>query len=179
MQYKKIYLEITNTCNLNCPFCIGNKRVKKVMLFSEFQQILEKIKDYTKYLYFHILGEPLIHPEINEFIDYAKEKGFYVNITTNGYFIKKIEDNKNIRQINISLHSFQGGNLDLETYLKNIFETTDKLIANKTYVSFRLWVQGQYHKKIIDAINRYYKQNIAYETKNHKITHNRLLKYPN
>ena len=169
MQYKKIYLEITNTCNLNCSFCIGNKRVKKVMSFSEFQQILEKIKDYTKYLYFHILGEPLIHPEINEFIDYAKERGFYVNITTNGYFIKKIEDNKNIRQINISLHSFQEGNLDLETYLKNIFETTDKLIANKTYVSFRLWVQGKYHKELIDAINRYYKQNIPYETKNHKI----------
>ena len=52
--YKKIYLEITNNCNLKCSFCLPNSRLKKYLSISEYQIILNKIKDYTKYLYLHI-----------------------------------------------------------------------------------------------------------------------------
>ena len=104
-KYKKVYIEITNRCNLSCDFCIKNKRKIKDISIEEFENILEKLKPITNYLYFHILGEPLIHPKINELIDIAS-KSFNINITTNGYFIDKIKDNPNIRQINISLHSF-------------------------------------------------------------------------
>ena len=54
--FKKVYVEITNNCNLNCEFCIGNKRKKKFIELDEFNTILEKLKGYTKYLYFHIMG---------------------------------------------------------------------------------------------------------------------------
>ena len=69
--YKKIYVEITNACNLSCDFCIKNKRKLKFMSEDEFKIILEKIKNHTEYLYFHVLGEPLMHPKINEFINLA------------------------------------------------------------------------------------------------------------
>lgn len=170
MQYKKVYLEITNNCNLNCSFCIGNKRKPKVMNFHEFQEILKRLKGYTKYLYFHILGEPLLHPNINEFIHYAKKEGFYVNITTNGYFITKIEDNSDIRQINISLHSFKESNtFKLTDYLDSIFKAVDKFTSNKTYVSLRLWVKSEYQKEIIEQINKHYQQDISLEVQNYKI----------
>ena len=29
--YKKVYIEITNNCNLNCDFCIKNQRKNKFM----------------------------------------------------------------------------------------------------------------------------------------------------
>ena len=104
-KYKKVYIEITNRCNLSCDFCIKNKRPIKDISIEEFKEVLTKLNPLTDYLYFHILGEPLIHPKINELIDIAS-KDFKINITTNGYFINKIKDNKNIRQINISLLSF-------------------------------------------------------------------------
>ena len=88
---KKVYVEITNNCNLKCSFCIHNKREAKYMSMDEFKIILNKLKGHTKYLYFHVLGEPLIHPLINEFINEAS-KDYFVNITTNGYFIEKIKD---------------------------------------------------------------------------------------
>ncbi len=161
MRFKKIYLEITNNCNLNCPFCIGNTRPKKDLSMEEFKIILNKIKDYTNYLYFHILGEPLIHPEINEFINFAKEQGFNINITTNGYLINRIKDNKNIRQINISLHSFnETPNLPLEKYLTNVFDSIDSLIKNKTYISLRLWVKNKYYQEMVKFINKRYNINI-------------------
>ena len=53
------------------------------------------------------MGEPLIHPYINELIDIASNNKFNINITTNGYFIDRIKDNKNIRQINKIMKKYQ------------------------------------------------------------------------
>lgn len=170
MQYKKIYLEITNNCNLNCDFCIKNKRAIQYISIEKFNIILDKIKVYTNYLYFHVLGEPLMHPNINELIDTANNKEFNINITTNGYLIKRIKDNKNIRQVNISLHSFDDKyGLKIDKYLKNIFDAIDMLIKNKTYISLRLWVKNKYNKYIIDKINKYYKVDVPYNVDNYKI----------
>ena len=90
--YKKIYVEITNNCNLKCDFCIKNTRKTEYIEIEKFEEMLNKIDGYTNYLYFHILGEPLMHPKINELIDIAAKK-FKINITTNGYLIDRIKNN--------------------------------------------------------------------------------------
>ena len=168
-KYKKVYIEITNRCNLSCGFCIQNKRVLKNINTDEFKQILEKLKPITNYLYFHILGEPLVHPDINELINIAS-KDFNINITTNGYLINRIKDNQNIRQINISLHSFDNKyNISLEKYLENIFNSIDILLKNNTYVSLRLWVKTKYKDEIINIINNRYNCNINLDNSNYKI----------
>lgn len=174
--YKKIYLEITNNCNLNCDFCIKNNRVKKYMSTNEFKIILNKIKNHTNYLYFHVLGEPLLHPNINEFINEASIN-FKVNLTTNGYLINKIKHNKNIRQINISLHSFDVRyNVTIENYLDNIFDAIDEL-KKTTYISLRFWVNNNYNQLIINKINEKYDQkiNLSDIKKNIKIDNNLFL----
>lgn len=147
MKFKKIYIEITNDCNLNCYFCIHNKRSVKYMSMEEFKVVLDKIKGYTKYVYLHVMGEPLMHPLINEFIDYAS-KEFFVNITTNGYMLERVVNNKNIRQINISLHS--GVNID------KVFEYVDKLRKN-TIINYRIWVKND---KIIERLKFRYNNDI-------------------
>lgn len=158
MKLSKIYVEITNRCNLNCSFCIHNKRKIKDMSFDEYKVIISKIKDYTKEIYLHVLGEPLIHNNINEFIDYANANGLLVNITTNGFLINKIKNNKNIHRLNISLHSYNG-NINLNKYLSNIFNYID-MIRDKTFVSIRLWVNNKYSTKMLDYINKRYNCNI-------------------
>lgn len=166
---KKIYIEITNHCNLSCDFCIQNKRKLQHITLEEFNILLAKLEPFTNYLYFHILGEPLIHPEINELINIASQK-FHVNITTNGYLINRIKDNKNIRQINISLHSFdQKYKISLNKYLTNIFNSIDELIKNNTYISLRLWVKNQYNNEIIDFINNRYQTKLTSDDQNYKI----------
>ena len=166
MRFKKIYIETTNLCNLNCDFCIKNRRKKEIMTIQNFKIILSKIKNYTNYIYLHILGEPLLNPKLNEFILLASNEGFNINITTNGYLIDKIKDNKNIRQVNISLHSFDVKyNVELKKYLNNIFDSVEELIKNDTYVSLRLWVKNKYSEDIINEVNNYYKVNITKNTK--------------
>lgn len=152
---KRVYVEITNNCNLNCSFCIHNKRKPKFMSKEEFMIVLKKLQGITNYLYFHVLGEPLVHPRINEFINLAIDNGFNVNITTNGYLIKNIIDSKRIRQLNISLHSFNECNgKTLSKYMSDIFEVEDKLSEN-TYINYRLWVGS--NKKIIELLEEKYK----------------------
>lgn len=166
MRFKKIYIETTNLCNLNCDFCIKNRRKKEIMTIQNFKIILSKIKNYTNYIYLHILGEPLLNPKLNEFILLASNEGFNINITTNGYLIDKIKDNKNIRQVNISLHSFDVKyNVELKKYLNNIFDSVEELIKNDTYISLRLWVKNKYSEDIINEVNNYYKVNITKNTK--------------
>lgn len=171
--YKKIYLEITNNCNLNCDFCIKNSRPNKFMSIEEFNIILSKLKGNTKYLYFHILGEPLLHPKINDFINIGSEN-YKINITTNGYLIDRIKDNKNIRQLNISLHSFNDCyGVSLEEYMNKIFEVVD-ILKEYTYISFRFWLKSKYSVKIINMINKKYnvKLNINNLTNNSTIIKN-------
>jgi len=173
--FKKIYIEITNICNLNCSFCAKHNRQKEFLSKEKFKILLKKLEGYTKYLYFHIMGEPTIHPNINEFINLASEYFFNINITTNGTHLDIISDNKNIRQINISLHSI---NNNLEKYLYNIFENAEKLLKNNTIVNYRLWVKNDNYNKTIEIINKYYNLNVL-NISNKKIKENLYIDYPN
>lgn len=165
MKYKKIYVEITNNCNLNCKFCVKNKRKKEFISIDKFKELLSKLKNYTSYLYFHIMGEPLLHPKINELINIASLH-FKINITTNGYLMDKITDNKNIHQVNISLHSYNPKyNKSLDAYLNNIFNSVDNLLLINTIISFRLWIKNKYQQEIIKKIEERYKCKIIGNTK--------------
>jgi len=167
MHLKKIYIEITNGCNLNCDFCIKNSRKITSISYDNYVYIIDKIKDYTKEIYLHVLGEPLMHKDINKFIDYAYSKGLLVNLTTNGYLINKIENNKHIHRLNISMHSFNPKyGVATNEYLDNIFRVIDKL-RDSTFISLRLWVDNSLN--ILDYINKRYGSNVNELKANQKI----------
>ena len=82
--FDKVYLEITNACNLDCSFCHKTVRQKKLMSESEFEILTDKLRGRAKFLYFHLMGEPTLHPLLPKFIEIARGKGFLPMITTNG-----------------------------------------------------------------------------------------------
>ena len=169
MKFKKVYIEICNGCNLNCDFCIKNSRQVKYIKSDEYEYIINKIAGYTKEIYLHVLGEPLMHKDINYFIDYAHNMGILVNITTNGYLINKIKDNKNIHRLNISMHSFNSRyGIGIDEYIDNVFYVVDNL-RDKTFVSLRLWVKTENTKKILEYINKRYGTKILEIDNNKKI----------
>ena len=162
--FKKVYVEVTNNCNLNCSFCIGNKRDRKFIDIESFKRLLNKLEGYTDYLYFHVMGEPLLHPRINKLIDLAADR-YNINITTNGYLIDRIKDHKNIRQLNISLHSFDDKyKTTLKDYMNNIFNAVDEL-SKTTYVEYRMWVDNSNREKILNMLEEKY--NVSLRNKKH------------
>ena len=143
---KKIYIEITNQCNLACVFCPKTKRKPEFMTMDMFRKIVEQIRPFTDYIYFHVKGEPLLHKEISTFLDISYEKGLQVNITTNGTRIQEVQDQimhkPALRQMNFSLHSFDGnqGINDKDQYIDHILFFVKKAIKyTDMIISLRLW----------------------------------------
>lgn len=91
-KFKKIYIEITNKCNLNCSFCSKIEKQKKSMTIDEFEYILGQISSKTDYIYLHVKGEPLLHPNVIDFIKLAEKYNVKVNLTTNGILFPKLVD---------------------------------------------------------------------------------------
>lgn len=109
----------------------------------EFRLVVEKIRPFTNYIYLHVLGEPLLHPQLDEILTIAKLAELNINITTNGGLLERKQEMllaHNIRQINISLHDAEE-NIAPEkwdAYIKSVFDFTSHA-APKSYVSLRLW----------------------------------------
>ena len=143
--FKKVYIEITSVCNLACSFCPPTQRAKGLIKVEQFENILDQIRPHTKYIYLHVKGEPLLHPRIDQLLDAAHERGFKVNITTNGTLIKKQREKllgkPALRQMNFSLHSFDGheGSENREKYLGDILEFVRDAREHNVIFSYRLW----------------------------------------
>lgn len=146
-RFNKIYLEISNRCNLRCAFCPGTKRSPRTMSLEEFSSLLPKLRPFTDYLYFHLMGEPLCHPQLGEFLALAGEAGFKVILTTNGTLLSKCEsillNSASLYKVNVSLHAFEANDLAVPfaEYLEDCF-SFGKQAEGKVTVSYRLWNHG-------------------------------------
>ena len=151
-RFKKVYCEISGGCNFSCDFCPlahdNHSFAQSFMERSTFLRVLDQLAPLTERLYFHIMGEPLLHPLFNEYIELCEQAGVKVHLVTNGALI-----NENtvkgllspaVREINFSLQSFAGSygeDADDTVYLQRIFEFID--LAQKerpdVYINLRLW----------------------------------------
>ena len=142
-KFKKIYIEITNSCNFACSFCFKTSRATKFMTPDEFRIVVEKIRPFTNYIYLHVLGEPLLHPQLNEILNIAETAGLNINITTNGALLERKKEmllRHTIRQINISLHDAEENIASdkWEEYLQSVFDYST-IASSNSYVCLRLW----------------------------------------
>ena len=180
MKFNRIYIEITNKCNLNCSFCSKTNKDIKYMTTFEFENILKKIDSYTDYIYLHVKGEPLLHPNLDKILGLLEKYNKKVVITTNGTLLKErlnILLDHNIYRINISLHSENSK----ENYLENILDSVEKL-KNKTIISYRFWTLDALQmddktKNYIDKIKDFYNANEIYN--NVKLSSNVYLSLDN
>ncbi len=146
-RFQKIYLEISNLCNLSCRFCPGTRREKRAMCTEEFAALLPKLRPWADYLYFHIMGEPLLHRELEGFLRLAGEAGFRVIITTNGTLLPKRQAlllaAPGLHKVNISLHAFEANDLAVPfaEYLRGCLEF-GKAAQGKKLIAYRLWNNG-------------------------------------
>ena len=144
--YSRAYVEITNICNMNCSFCHGHSRAPRQMTEAEYARVLAQLEGKTKYLYHHLMGEPLVHPLLPRFIQMARQAGFYPMLTTNGTLLSSHGDallGKGLHKVNISLHSFEKDSPEgHRRYLENIAAFAEKANQDGTIISMRLWNKG-------------------------------------
>jgi len=143
--FKKIFVEITNRCNLACDFCVATRRPKGDMAPAAFAALLPQLVSFTKFLSLHVLGEPLLHPDLPELLSLCCEQGFQVNLTTNGTLLPRhaamLLAAPALRQVNVSLHGVLGRTGDFEDggYLAGVLRFARLAAAQGIYASLRVW----------------------------------------
>lgn len=143
----RCYLEITNICNLDCKFCPKTERKKHSLTPEEFELLTDRLRGEVRFLYFHLMGEPLLHPHLPAFIVKARSKGFIPIITTNGTLLGRAEEviEAKPHKIQISLHSHEGnGKTDPQQYIAEVMQFAKRAATEGIVVVLRLWNEGGY-----------------------------------
>lgn len=144
--YSRVYVEITNICNLHCSFCHGHSRAPRQMTQAEYAHILQQLQGKTQYIYHHLMGEPFLHQRLPTFIQMAVQAGFRPMLTTNGTLLDRCGDAllvEGLHKVNISVHSFVGEQGDTHRrYLQKIVDFSRKANARGIKISLRLWNNG-------------------------------------
>ena len=161
--FKKIYIEITNICNLKCKFCPETNRAKEIMSVEKFEEIVRKIHKHTQLVCLHIKGEPFLHNQLKEILNILEKYKLKAKITTNGTLIKQkletLKNSKAVRQINFSIHSIMQNENINKQYLQDIFESVEKL--ENVIISYRLWnlktiKENDVNNQIIQELEKQY-----------------------
>lgn len=145
--FKRAYVEITNICNLRCAFCPGTKRPERFMPPEEFRILARRLRPHTGFLYLHVMGEPLLHPQLGELLEIGAAEGFRLCLTTNGTLLEQRHDlllsAPVLHKLSVSLHSMEGNNAGaLGGYLAGVWESVQALSQAGIICALRLWNIG-------------------------------------
>ena len=143
---ERAYVEIGNVCNMNCSFCVGTRRPPRQMSAEEFEIVARRLRGKTKYVYLHVLGEPLVHRELVRILEIIRDSGLRAAITTNGTLIAErsselIEKSDVLHKVSVSLHSFEGNGRTggMHEYIKSISDYAKRASDAGIYTVLRLW----------------------------------------
>lgn len=141
----RCYIEITNACNLDCDFCPKHERPKRQLTLDEFDKLTDKIQGKVCFLYFHLMGEPLLHSFLPQFIELARQKGFKTVLTSNGTLLHRAMKllSSLPHKIQLSLHSHESNERGLlSEYMEQVMSFSVQAAERGTCVVLRLWNNG-------------------------------------
>lgn len=147
--YKKVYLEITNRCNLSCSFCAKTQREATLLPKEQFETVLSAVAPYAQRIYPHVLGEPLLHPDFADFLTVCEKYGKKVFVTTNGTLLRErgavLLASAAVKKVSISLHCFEDNfpHLNPSDYLKEVLDFAQFAEKQGIHTELRLWNTNQ------------------------------------
>ena len=157
----RCYIEITNTCNLDCHFCPKHHRKRRQLSEEEFDLLTDRVCGKVCFLYFHLMGEPLLHPLLPQFVTMAREKGFKTVLTSNGTLLHRAMALLDTlpHKIQLSLHSHESNARgELSEYMDQVMRFSTQAAGKGTCMVLRLWNQGgmdRENEEVMRLIEKY------------------------
>ncbi len=147
MRFNRIYIELTNICGLACSFCPEKSTKNHIIELDVFDSMVKQASDYTNEIVCHVMGDPLVLSNLEDYLNIIHGYGMKAMITTSGFYIDRHSLqtllHPCVRQLNISLNSFNKNNtkLTLDEYLEPIFALCRDKLANhpEPFLNLRLW----------------------------------------
>ena len=163
-----------------------------MMSIETFESVVSQIGPLTDQVTLHLMGDPLVHPKVGEFIEICAHFQVPVFFVTNGVLLTdaKAENllHPIVRQVNFSLHSFHDnyGDKDPSIYLGKIFRFTEKAFLERPdlYINYRLWNldeplgAGLQNQSMLERVSQHFdfqfKDNVNMKTRKSVHVKNRL-----
>ncbi|MFZ2890793.1 radical SAM/SPASM domain-containing protein [Sulfuricurvum sp.] len=147
MKFSRAYVEITNICGLSCSFCPPKISPSITMELPFFKKVVEELSDYTDEIALHVMGDPMVLSNLEDYLDCAHALGFKVMITTSGFYLddsrRDVLFHPALRQVNISLNSFNKNSVSrtFEAYMELILRLCDEKLSRGSnfFINLRLW----------------------------------------
>lgn len=147
MKFHRAYIEITNVCGLACSFCPPKEQPTQTMSLDFFELVLEQLSEYTHDIALHVMGDPMVLSNLDDYLDIAHDRGFSVMITTSGFYLDKVRRemlfHPCIKQVNVSLNSFNKNSVSrsFEAYMDPILALCDEKLRHPYdfFINLRLW----------------------------------------
>ena len=173
-KFRKVHIEITNICNLKCTFCPPKEKPKAIMSLEKFDNLNRQLKDYTKELAYHVVGDPLVLSNLQEYLNISFKHGLKVNIVTtaNNLTTNHFDTlmNQSIKQINFSINSYNANShkKSLDEYLNPILDFIEYAQTKKHefFINLRIWnlddnkSAKEFNKKVFDKVNEKFNSSI-------------------
>ncbi|WP_267284508.1 radical SAM/SPASM domain-containing protein [Aliarcobacter trophiarum] len=176
-------MELTNICNLECSFCPPKLFANKVMSLELFDRLNSELKELTNELAYHVVGDPLVLGNLNEYLNISQKHNLKVNITTTANNISKRHYkalmNPTIKQINFSINSYNANShkKSFDEYIEPILEFIkfSKENNHNYFINFRIWNLDDtksaydFNSKVFDKLNSFFNSSLdiddVYKTK--------------
>lgn len=170
-----VYIEITDVCNLRCSFCPCSQPAnRRTFMPSElFEKCLAgAVEIGADNVFFHVLGEPTLHPEFAHYLKKLEETPLKLTLTTNGTTIartgKHILQSPAVRQVNFSTHAYaELAPEEAESHLQNALDFCRLALASRPdlYLNLRLWNVGDpssapWNERLLTRVNETFHTNV-------------------
>ncbi len=170
---KRVYIEITNVCNLSCSFCKKNSRPSRFLSIEEFLYIIQQVKPVTDYIYLHVQGEPLLHPQLEDIFLLCDRMGMHVQLVTNGTFLYRypnLYNHPSLRKISFSLQSVEyQHSADIKEYMNTILQFCRNSSKKSDVIcEMRFWREDQDQLPVTSSCMSMIRQSYPLEQTNRK-----------
>jgi len=118
---QRLWIELSSRCNLECRLCVNKdipSNLKGDMDLNLYKKIIDEVQGHVYDINLFHRGEPLLHPDIIEIIEYANKKGIKTRIHTNSTLLSQ-DLSKKIILAGLDLISLSFDGYTKKTYEKN------------------------------------------------------------
>ncbi|MGL2390909.1 radical SAM/SPASM domain-containing protein [Helicobacter pylori] len=143
--FKKIYVELSDICGLQCSFCPNPKNIRGVMPLKLFEKVCKEVAPLTPIITLHVLGDPCKLKNLNRYLSTAKRFSLKVDLVTSGVYLHDFETllQDAIYQISISLDAGldHHNKLNQHRYIQKILEFCRYKFEKNSEVFLNLRIQ--------------------------------------